>query len=136
MNFDTSTLVVGQQVGIVRPGSWSNHGEGVYLVTKVNKKVIVVNRESDGHERTFSAKFGTEMGATTKYRAPYLESVSDQQERNDRIKKETSVRNAWAAVASAGESKNTLNMTTALKQLIDSGVKLTFSLSDNENVNS
>lgn len=61
---DYSQLEVGQQVGIV---SNSHYPQGVYTVIKSNKRVLVVRRNSDQYERTFSSKTRAENTTSSSF---------------------------------------------------------------------
>ena len=67
-------LTVGQAVGIVKPTNYGHMSQGFYKVTKVNKVVVEVTRESDGYVRTFSNRTGLEKGYDY-YRSPEIVSV-------------------------------------------------------------
>ena len=67
-------LTVGQAVGIVKPTNYGHMSQGFYKVTKVNKVVVEVTRESDGYVRTFSNRTGLEKGYDY-YRSAEIVSV-------------------------------------------------------------
>ena len=67
-------LTVGQAVGIVKPTNYGYMSQGFYKVTKVNKVVVEVTRESDGYVRTFSNRTGLEKGYDY-YRSAEIVSV-------------------------------------------------------------
>ena len=67
-------LTVGQAVGIVKPTNYGHMSQGFYKVTKVNKVVVEVTRESDGYVRTFSNRTGLEKGSDY-YRSAEIVSV-------------------------------------------------------------
>lgn len=56
------SYIVGQIVGILRTGSWSTVAEGKYIVTKVTKNKVTINRVTDGYARQFSLVTGRELG--------------------------------------------------------------------------
>ena len=117
-----ATLKVGDQVAVARPGSQMTHSEGIYTVVKVNKVRIVVQRDSDGYERNFSAKSGRELNKSFEaYRCPYLEHVSEQTTRNARLQHERNVKEVWSALEQAAASKNIRKFdeaVAALKKLL------------------
>lgn len=98
-------LKVGDKVGIARNGSWSVRSEGVYVVAKADKVKVVLQRESDKYERTFSAKTGDEKGST-KYRSAFLETVEAQEARNKAQAREQEVQTAWRALEAAVAKKD------------------------------
>ena len=114
---DYTTLKVGDEVGVARTGSWDVHSEGVYVVVKANKMKLVVQRKTDGYERVFSVKRRCEADASDRYRAAYLESVADLQQREARKQREREVRSAWAAVEQAGRDKNMSKLRQAVADL-------------------
>lgn len=103
---DYTTLTVGQKVAVARTGSWRTSDEGIYTVVKANKVKVVVARDTDGYERTFSVKKRVEMNNTSHYYSAYLETVEEQQARIDRRLNEGKIRNAWLNVEKAAASKN------------------------------
>jgi len=56
------SYIVGQVVGVLRTGSWGTVTQGKYVVTKVNKVRVELQRIGDGHARQFSVKTGNELG--------------------------------------------------------------------------
>jgi hypothetical protein len=117
-----STLKVGDEVAIARPGSWHTHSEGVYTVVKANKMVVVVQRKSDGYERTFSVKRGVEKGNESRYHTPYLESVESMQKREAANALERDKRHAWKQAESAAQQKDLTSLKEIVAQLEALGV--------------
>jgi hypothetical protein len=104
---DYTTLTVGQKVAVARTGSWDTQNQGIYTVVKANKVKVVVARDTDGYERTFSVKKRAEMSITSStYNYAYLETVEEQQARINRRLNEGKIRNAWLNVEKAAGSKN------------------------------
>lgn len=106
MDLDYTKLAVGDKVAIARTGSWSIMNEGVYTVVKVNKMVVVVRREADGYERTFSVKRRCETSSTNRYRSAFLETVDAQEAREESRKKEREYRQSWADLERAALNRD------------------------------
>jgi hypothetical protein len=111
-----NTLQVGQKVAVARYGSWTIMSEGVYIVAKADKVKVVVKRESDGYERTFSVKKGTEKGST-RYHSAFLESIEDRDARIVKKNAENEVRLAWSKAEQAAQSKNISALRQAMADL-------------------
>lgn len=122
MTLDTTTLKVGDQVGIARCTTWSTRNEGIYTVVKTDKVKVVVQRASDNYERTFSAKTGCEKGSS-KYRSSFLESAVDQEQRAKKLAHERQVKDAWTRLSDAAEGKSVEKAEAALAELKALGVK-------------
>lgn len=106
-------LKAGDKVGIARGGSWRVRSEGIYTVSKVDKVKVVLQRESDKHERTFSVKTGDEKGSS-KYRSAFLEPVESQEARNKQQAREQEWSAAWSALEAAVSKKDLASVDTTL----------------------
>lgn len=115
MGLDYTALKVGELVAVARGGGWSTFSEGLYRVVKINKMVVVVQRERDAYERTFSVKLRREKGDGDRYRSAYLESVADQQQREAQYAREREVNAMWKDAERAAVTRNL----AALKELVD-----------------
>ena len=111
---DYTTLKVGDQVAVARSGTWSTHNQGIYTVVKANKLKIVVQRNSDGYERTFSVKRSCEAGTLSRWDSAFLEPVEEQQARIATREHAASIRMQWSKMESAVSNKDL----AALKELI------------------
>ena len=109
-----SELQIGQQVGVAYAGGWSVQSQGLYIVKDINKVRIVLVRESDGHQRTFSSRTGIEKGSDRYYSA-FIESVAVQVERAKVNEHRRAVDKAWADVEQAAKQKNHAAVTAALE---------------------
>ena len=114
---DYTKVKAGDKVAVARMGSWHTHSEGVYTVVKADKMKIVIQRESDGYERTFSVKRKCELGKENSWRSAYLESVEDKEARDARLQKEREVRDAWKQAEQAAANKNLSALKQALADL-------------------
>lgn len=114
---DYSKLAVGDQVAVARMGSWDVHSEGVYTVVKADKIKVIVQREGDGYERTFSVKKRSEMGKDDRYRAAYLEPVADKAARDALQQRRRDVNRAWSAAEQAARDKKVSALRAALADL-------------------
>ena len=114
---DYAALKVGQEVAIARTGTWRIFSEGVYTVVKANKLKVVVRRNSDGYERTFSVKRKCEMSQEASYRAAYLESVEDMRLREAQYAAQRDRASAWTAAEQAARDKNLAALREAVAKL-------------------
>lgn len=114
---DYATLKVGQEVAIARVGSWRVFSEGVYTVVKVDKIKIVLRRNSDNYERTFSVKRKCEMGRGDPWRSSYLESVEDMEKREAQYAAERDRASAWSTAEQAARDKNLAALQEAVAKL-------------------
>jgi len=102
---DLSTLKVGDRVAIARFGSWLTSSQGAYLVKNVNKVRVVVARETDGYERTFSTRTGVEKGSE-RYHSAFIETIAEMEARAAADQKTRDFTAAWAAVEKAAGQKD------------------------------
>lgn len=103
---DYATLKVGQEVAVGRTGSWRVMHEGIYVVSKADKLKVVLKRNSDGYERTFSVKRRCEKGCEGYYTSPFIESVDDYLKRQAKYDKERDMRDAWDKLEQAARNKS------------------------------
>ena len=111
---DYTTLKVGDQVAVARSGNWNIQNQGIYTVVKANKIKIVVQRNSDGYERSFSVKRGCEVGSDSRWESAFIEPVEEQKKRIAKREHEASIRMQWSKMESAVANKDL----AALKALI------------------
>lgn len=111
-----SQMAVGDVVGIFRSGSWSLFTEGKYTVVKVDKVKVVVQRESDKYERTFSAKSGDEKGSS-RYHSCWLVSEAEYDAEITSKKAAQDLRAAWQELEQAAHDKNIAKVDTAMAAL-------------------
>ena len=113
---DLNTLKVNDRVAVARSGNWNVHSEGIYVVKKANKVRIILGRESDGYEREFSTKIGTEKGAS-RYRSPFIESVADKVARDKAEAEKHAERAAWELVGKMAKDCNLAGLKEAVAAL-------------------
>lgn len=113
---DLSTLKVGERIAIARFGSWSTSSQGAYLVKNVNKVRVVVARETDGYERTFSTRTGVEKGSE-RYHSAFIETIAEMEERAAADQKSREFIMAWAAVEEAAKKRNSVDLLFAVDNL-------------------
>jgi hypothetical protein len=108
-NILPSELQVGQRVAVSRWGMWHATTQGVYIVAKANKLKVVLKRESDGYERTWSVKRNTEMpihkGGYVDD-STFIESIEAMNARAAKMQKERERADAWANAEKAAKDKN------------------------------
>ena len=110
---------IGQEVGIIRSGTWGGISEqGIYIVSRSNKARIHLKRKSDGYERIFSAKTGVEKGSDV-YRSAEIVSLNEY----DKIVKSRMRREefdaGWTAIKYCVDKKDLLGLQAAVKTLLD-----------------
>ena len=110
---------VGQEVGVIRYGTWGGIIEqGIYTVSKSNQVRVHLKRKSDGYERIFSAKTGIEKGSNV-YRSAEIVSLNEY----DKIVKSRLRREefdaGWTAIKYCVEKKDLLGLQAAVKTLAD-----------------
>jgi hypothetical protein len=111
-----STLNVGDRVSVAYNGSWSIRSQGIYIVTKINKVRITLQREGDGYERKFSVKTGAEIGSD-RYRSAYIESIQDKENREAAALARGKERQAWENAELAATNKDISALRKALREL-------------------
>ena len=111
-----SALKSGTRVAVAEHGRWNTHSQGFYAVTNANKTRIIIKRESDGYERTFSTRTGLEKGSD-RYRSAFIESVEDQQARIDERNHVAKINAAWEEVNSAVNNKDSNAVYAALEKV-------------------
>jgi len=119
-NILPSELQVGDRVAVGRHGSWRVSSQGVYVVAKVNKLKVVLKREGDGYERTWSVKRNVEVkqyastGGKYEDNNTFIESVEAMEARNAKYQHEAMVNSLWRDAEEAAKRKNM----TALKDIV------------------
>ncbi len=116
MALDLNNIQVGQQVAVASHGSWAIQNQGFYFVIKANKVRIVIQRDADLYERTFSAKTGLELNGGA-YRPAFLESVEDQQKRNQADAEIQRQRDLWSQAHQAVQVKDLHTLESVLAEL-------------------
>lgn len=112
---DYAALKVGDTVAVAKHGSWSICNQGIYVVTRVNKVKVTVQRVSDNHERVFSVRKRCELGKfADAYHNAFLETVEEQTARVELQRREVEIRNMWRAAEGAAAQRNL----TQLKDLV------------------
>lgn len=107
---DLTTLKLGDHVSIAR----NNHGQGTYVVTKINKVRVEVARAHDGHTRKFSMKTGLESGSSM-YHSANLETVATAELREARNKALSEYNAKWHNIELCAKTREL----KLLKQLVD-----------------
>lgn len=111
-----SNLKAGEKVSV----AYCGRSQGVYIVKNANKVRVVLTRETDGYERTFSSRTGLEKNAI-EYHSAYIESIQDMEIREAYSQKLKSINDAWSQVLDATNRKNVdalIASTDALKLLL------------------
>ena len=116
-NILPSELQVGQRVAVGRYGNWRIMSQGVYVVAKANKMKVVLKREGDGYERTWSVKRNTETTGSYSDRNTFIETIESMEERNAKYQEEVRVSNLWKEAAHAAECKNLGGLKDLVAQL-------------------
>ena len=116
MALNLNHIQVGQQVAVASYGSWAIQNQGFYYVIKANKVRIVIQRDTDLYERTFSAKTGLELNSGV-YRPAFLESVEDQQRRNQADAEIQRQRDLWSKAHRAVEVKDIDTLESVIAEL-------------------
>ena len=112
MSLDLSNIQVGQQVAVASYGN----NQGFYTVVKANKVRIIVKRDTDLYERTFSTKTGLELNSGA-FRPAFLESVEDQQRRNQADFEIQRQRDLWSKAHRAVEVKDIDTLESVIAEL-------------------
>lgn len=110
---NVNQIVVGDVVGIFRSGSLNLSTEGKYAVIKVDKVKVVIQRESDKYERTFSAKSGDEKGSS-KYRSAWLVSEAEYDAEVASKKAKQDLCSAWQELEQAAHDKSITKVDAAM----------------------
>jgi len=120
MSLAVSSLVLGQEVAIGRSGQWgTTNWQGVYTVSKVNKMKVVLARNTDGYERTFSVKRNSQIPKTPGGYADnvYIASVTDM-DADTVARAERRIRDGiWADLEQAAKRKDLQLAVSLMAQL-------------------
>ena len=124
MILDYSTLQAGQEVSIVRSGSWNASSQGVYKVIKVNKAKVVLERTdiTDRFTREFSVKTKKELGVSYDTRS-YIETLGDKLKRDAEQYKQQKLGVAWVNLQQAVLGKDFKKIKQSLAELENLGVE-------------
>ena len=127
-NILPSELKVGQRVSLARYGSWGHVStQGTYIVVKVNKLKAVLNRESDGYERTFSVKRNCEVKAWLNGKDydnnTFIESLEQAAARQEVQHKVAKINGLWRELESAASGKRLETVKNVLAELEAMGIK-------------
>lgn len=113
---DYAALKVGDMVAVARHGSWNITNQGIYVVSKVNKVKVTVQRIGDNYERVFSVRKRRELnGFDDEYYSAFLETVEEQTARENQRRREVEVKNMWREAEGAATRRNL----TQLKDLVE-----------------
>lgn len=115
-------LEVGQVVGLARManGYGPDRSLGICRVTKRNKIRIVLTRESDGYEFSFSARYAYRLlGDGQVDYDTYVESVESQEIREQRLVKRSEIESAWAELERATKRRKMTEVREALAKIKD-----------------
>nr|QMP83789.1 MAG: hypothetical protein [Caudoviricetes sp.] len=108
---------VGQEVGIIRYGSWDHiQNQGIYTVTKSNKQRVHLVRNNDGYERIFSVITGKEKGSGNLRPADII-TVNEYNRILERKRKEEEIRATWRAIQSCADKKDLEGLKAAIAVL-------------------
>ena len=105
MSIQIADLTVGQEVGVVRSGSWDAITQGIYTVTKINKVRAVLARKSDGYVRNFSVKTDNELGNYSS-RCVWVESIKDYTARGEKQSAERARNATWSNLKNAAQKQD------------------------------
>lgn len=109
MAYNLNTAKVGDTVSVARYGSWNVMSQGTYLVVKADKVKVVLQRVSDGYERTFSVRTGLEkskLKSSYVDRNTFVETVAEMEAREARVNAERARKQAWNNVEAAAKNNN------------------------------
>ena len=106
----------GDKVGIIRRGYYDSYVsfQGFYFVKKCNGNDLVLVREHDSHERTFSNRTGLEKNGSRSADIVSIEYYNDMKERQDN---RTLINNKWNDVASIAQKKDLDQLKKAIEEL-------------------
>ena len=117
MKYDS--LVVGQVVGVAEYYGFyhSVHLQGLYTVVKKNKMKVVIQRNGDGYERTFSIKTDREIKEYKTTRTAEIVSEGEYKLMELRRERELNTTKAWADIQKAASHKDIAALKAAMIEL-------------------
>lgn len=115
---DYAALKVGDAVAVARYGTWNISNQGIYVVVKVDKIKVVVQRVGDNYERSFSVRKRHELGVHAALRNDtFLEAVEDQTARAELRRRDTEIANMWRQAEAAAAQRNFDKLKSMVDQL-------------------
>ena len=113
-----AALKVGDVVAVARYRTWNISNQGIYVVVKVDKIKVVVQRVGDNYERSFSVRKRYELGVLAALRNDtFLEAVEDQTAREELRRRDTEIANMWRQAESAAAQRNFDKLKSMVDQL-------------------
>lgn len=110
-------IKVGDKRGIIGGRGWGGvFFEGIYKIVKIDKVKIVLEREGDGYQRTFSAKTGIEKGSNS-YRTPLIITVDDYTARQESVKKQNIIVSQWDLIKEHANNQKLSDLKAAISEL-------------------
>ena len=106
----------GDKVGIIRRGYYDSYVsfQGFYFVKKCNGNDLVLVREHDSHERTFSNRTGLEKNSS---RSAEIVSVEQYNIIKDRQERRNLINDKWNDVASFAQRRDLDQLKKAIEEL-------------------